>query len=312
MTGCYSYVELGRLDVVENLGIDYQDGKFLVTATTISKKEEEYMYQVYTADGASIQDAIQNIKIQENKKLYIAHLDLLILTPALIEERLEDVINYFLQNSESRNDFSMALVSSLDFLEENSDIRPKEMIQIIEEDLGTTKSIQFEEFLKDLLEKEVTYLPTIEVKDDIVIDSITLIQSNQILNHLSDTECVLYNFVMNAIHQTNFHNTTVLSNQTITHFRKNKIHIMIDAILGQEDLEFGDALEQEILQMFDKYRNLGIDIFRFQRLVNARSMKFYEENKQSLLEKIDFSFDIKGKTDVITGGGILQYEMEES
>jgi len=293
LTGCSFYVELGELDVVENLGIDYYNEEFHITATTVKKEDDSYTYQGLTSSGKTIQEAMENIKIQENKKLYIQHLNLLVLTPNIIKEKLNETMTYFLQNSESRNDFSMALANSINFLEENEEQNFKEMIRIIEEDLGTTKSIQFEEFLKDLLEQGTSFLPTIETKDSIIVNSITLIQKNQQLLQITKEECILYNLLENNIQKANFKENTILSNQTTVHFQKKAIYITINSTLVREQNNFSEDIEEEITKMFQKYREKNIDIFHFNKIIETSNPKFYHQHKNNLLENIELKFKIK-------------------
>lgn len=298
LTGCNQYVELNHLDVVENLGIDYQNNQFYITATTIEKSEEEYQYNTFTSSGKTIQEAVENMKTQETKKLYIAHLDLLILTPQAIENQLDEIIQFFLQNSESRNDFSLALTDTLDFLEKNDKKQIKEMIQMIEQDTGTTRTIEFEEFLQDTLEQNFSYLPTIDSEKDLKLNSITLIQNKKIVGHLTEEECILYNLLTNRIQNATIEKNRILSNQTRTHFQKEKMKITINAIISVENQKFEKQLEKKIFDMYEKYKEKGIDIFSFQRQVEIANNRFYLKYKDNLFEHISLEFNIKIKANI--------------
>ena len=128
ITGCVNYVELADIEVIENLAIDYENKMYKIAVTVVSK-EDEKIYKTKQAEGKTINDAIQKLKMKENKKIYIAHLNLLILTKEVVESNLEDVISFFLNNSESRNDFDVAICNSLDVMDNAKDI--KNSIKII-------------------------------------------------------------------------------------------------------------------------------------------------------------------------------------
>lgn len=283
-TGCASYVELSSLDVASNLGIDYYDDKFHVTITTISKNEDEKEYTTYTSSGKTLDEAIQNIQLQEHKKLYIAHLHLLILTPNIISSKLTDVLEFFLQNTESRNDFSLAISDSITFLEEEQE-NLQEMIEIIEENLGTTKSIQFENFISNLLNKEILYLPTIKQQENIKVSGITLLEDNKIVGVLSEEETILFNLLNNSLKQTSLLDTKILSNQTFFTYSEDKLLVTLECILANENKEFSKKIEDILKEMYEKYKEKNIDVF---------GLTTYLKGKTALKNlKIDFEIKIK-------------------
>ncbi len=301
MCGCTTYTELGELGVATNLGIDYVDEQFQVALTIVQKEDEKYTYENLFATGKTIQEALDHVRIQENKKIYIAHLDLLILTPNLIQQKLEDVLQFFLKNTESRNDFSMALANNLDVFLDEETKEIKEMIQIIERELGTTKEIPFEEFLKDTLEKEITFLPTIvKENESFMVDSITLLEQDHILTQLDQDECILYNLLMGSLKTAVYKDTQILSSRSLIRFQKNKMHILLHLNLAEEKPNFAKQLQQDIETMFHKYSEKNIDIFRFSKKVQIQNDSFFKKYGGHILEHIQPTFDITAKSDTYT------------
>mgnify|MGYP001861460587 CR=1 FL=1 len=68
-TGCLHYVELGELEVVENISIDYQEDTFQIIATLIEKKEEDLTRKIIKGKGSSIEEAMEKIKTNKKQNL---------------------------------------------------------------------------------------------------------------------------------------------------------------------------------------------------------------------------------------------------
>lgn len=287
ITGCVNYVELADIEVIENLAIDYKDNMYKIIVTTVSKDDEKE-YETKHAEGKTINEAIQILKMKENKKIYIAHLNLLILTKEVVDSNIEDVISFFLNNSESRNDFDVAISDSLDIFEDAKDI--KNGIKIVEEDLATTKGILFEEFLSDILDEDTTYLPLISY--DNKINGIMIIRTFKDMIHIKDEECILYNFMDNSIKQTTFREIPVLSSITTYSFKDNKLNIDINLTTSVNKKDIERKLEYAIKDMFNKYKNENIDIFNIKKKICNKNINYCKKHKNTLLKDIDFIVDV--------------------
>ena len=288
VTGCVNYVELADIEVIENLAIDYEDKMYKIAVTTVSKDKEKE-YKVKKAQGNTLNDAIQNLKMKENKKIYIAHLNLLLLTKDVVESNLDDVIEFFLNNSESRNDFDIAITEGLDVLDDAKDI--KNGIKIVEEDLATTKSILFEEFLSDVLDENTTYLPLVLTNNK--IDGIMIIKTFKDMISLKEEECILYNFMDNSIKQTTFREIPVLSSMTSYNFKDGTLNIDINLTTSVNDGKIERKLEEAIKEMFNKYKKKNIDIFNIGNKICNKNTNYCKKHQESLLKDIKLFVDVK-------------------
>ena len=288
VTGCVNYVELADIEVIENLAIDYEDKMYKITVTTVSKDKEKE-YKVKKAQGNTLNNAIQNLKMKENKKIYIAHLNLLLLTKEVVESNLDDVIEFFLNNSESRNDFDIAITEGLDVLDDAKDI--KNGIKIVEEDLATTKSILFEEFLSDILDENTTYLPLVLTNNK--IDGIMVIKTFKDMISLKEEECILYNFMDNSIKQTTFREIPVLSSMTSYNFKDGTLNIDINLTTSVNDGKIERKLEEAIKEMFNKYKKKNIDIFNIKNKICNKNTNYCKKHQESLLKDIKLFVDVK-------------------
>lgn len=288
VTGCVNYVELSDIEVIENLAIDYEDKMYKIAVTTVSKDKEKE-YKVKKAQGNTLNNAIQNLKMKENKKIYIAHLNLLLLTEDVVESNLDDVIKFFLNNSESRNDFDIAIAEGLDVLDNAKNI--KNTIKIIEEDLATTKSILFEEFLSDILDENPTYLPVVLTNNK--IDGIMVIKTFKDMISLKEEECILYNFMDNSIKQTTFREIPVLSSMTSYNFKDGTLNLDINLTTSVNDGKIEKKLEEAIKEMFNKYKKKNIDIFNIGNKICNKNTNYCKKHQESLLKDIKLFIDVK-------------------
>ncbi len=310
LTGCVSYQELGNIEIVENFGIDYQENTFYLTLTTVEKKEDKIERKTKEAKGESIQDALENIKVQEHKKLYFAHLDLLLLTPKVIEEKQKDVLNFFLENTESRNDFQMALTPSLDFLKENTEIELKELLTITQTDLGTTKTIHFEEYLKNILEENLNYLPILKKEETLTASSISFIQKNKIIETLTEEETILYNLLTSTLQNANIQNTQCNDFLVNTTFKNSKINLTIDLTTRNSSPNFQQELTESLYQLIEKYQQKGIDLLNIQKIIATTSPKYYEKQKNTLFQKERIKIQVKERTNQKTERNFMDDEKE--
>ena len=249
-TSCNSYTELNDLGITSMLGLDYQNEEFIVYTTIIADRdnqENKDKYKTYHATGKTLEEAFENIYIQNSKKIYLSHMNLLVITENLINSQLTTMIQHFLTNNEYRNNFQIVtLKSNLEKLF-NQEITAEEinkLITINQKESGTTRSIDFETFLKDILINHNTVIPTIKLEDTISIEGFTLIKDNRIYDFLSNDDAILYNYLTDEIEKTSFHGITVYQNETIITTKKNNIEIIITSTIDNQPENYKKELKK--------------------------------------------------------------------
>ena len=114
-TSCNAYTELSDLGITSMLGLDYQNEEFIVYTTIIADRdnqENKDKYKTYHATGKSLEEAFENIYIQNSKKIYLSHMNLLVITENIIDQQLTTMIKHFLTNSEYRNNFQIVTIKN--------------------------------------------------------------------------------------------------------------------------------------------------------------------------------------------------------
>ena len=98
-TGCSSYTELNELSIVDTLGIDYIDNKYYLVMNVIegklNDKDLEEEFTTYQTSGDTLEECFHEIYLQSPKRLYLSHIDLLVLTDNSINNKFMEIIHNF-------------------------------------------------------------------------------------------------------------------------------------------------------------------------------------------------------------------------
>ncbi len=296
-TSCNAYTELSDLGITSMLGLDYQNEEFIVYTTIIAdgdNQENKDKYKTYHATGKSLEEAFENIYIQNSKKIYLSHMNLLVITENIIDQQLTTMIKHFLTNSEYRNNFQIVTIKNN--LEDlfNQEITAEEINKLIlinQKESGTTRSIDFETFLKDILIDHNTILPTIKLEDTLSLEGFTLIKDHQLYGSLSNEEAILYNFLSNKIEKTSFQGITVYENETIITTKKNNIEITINSTIDNHPKAYQKELKKALLNLLTTYQQKQYDLLKLEHKIYQNNYSYYKKNK-NILNKLEFHIEI--------------------
>ena len=110
LTGCKDYTEINDLAIVSGIIIDYVDNKYEITSELIINDKESEL-QILTTKSTSIDEAIKEMSKLTNKKVFIPHLKILIITDNILKSDI-DYYDYFLRNSKSSMNFFVYYINS--------------------------------------------------------------------------------------------------------------------------------------------------------------------------------------------------------
>ncbi len=118
--------ELNKLAIVSCIGIDLcDDGEYQLTVNVLdtkksgddtngeekSEKNKNSVKNVYTTKSSSIQGALREIVNLSSKKMYLAHIEVVMLSEKLLREKnIIDILDYFVRDYEGRNDFILTCI----------------------------------------------------------------------------------------------------------------------------------------------------------------------------------------------------------
>lgn len=309
-TGCSSYTELNELSIVDTLAIDYSNDKYYLAINVVEGKmddnEIEKNYLTYETTGNTLEECFHQIYLQSSKKLYLSHIDLLILTNNAIDNKFQEIINNFLNNNEYRNNFNVVLLqdNNLDsFIK--SKIGAKDVNNLIKtnhKETGITKEQDLETIMMELLIDGNTYLPTISYKDEkVIVSGFTLIKNYQVFEQLSDEESIILNLLNNEIIKTYIENNNIIENQTIITSKDNTITIRLVTTIVKDN-NFKIVTNEKILTLLIKYKNKNYDILKLCEKIRRNNYKYYKKNS-NLLDKLNFNiiFNTSEKENYLQG-----------
>ena len=303
-TGCHSYTELNDLSIVSVIGIDYQNNEYQLVVNVIDgsldDKEIEKKITTLESKQSSLEKAFHDIYLKSSKKLYLSHLDLLVLTENAIQEKFSEVIDNFLENNEYRNNFNVVLLKDStieEFMQENMQAEDiNQLIKTNERETGFSATKDFETILKELLIDKNTYLPTISYPNqELTLKGFTLIKNYQIYQELSLKNSILLNLLNNKIQKAYLNETNILENQTL--ITTNKNHISMRFLMTvQENDHFKENIKKEIEEFLNTFHEDNYDILKLGEKIRKNDYRYYQNTNQLLQKlKFDFTFQIKEK-----------------
>ncbi|MDR0267140.1 Ger(x)C family spore germination protein [Paenibacillus sp.] len=115
-TGCWNRRELNDLSIALGMGIDKQGRKYKVTVQVVvpgeiaAKKGRGISpVVIFTAVGDTVFEALRKMTTISPRKIYIAHLRVVVLGEALAREGIGNTLDFLTRDSEARSDFYVAV-----------------------------------------------------------------------------------------------------------------------------------------------------------------------------------------------------------
>ena len=212
-TGC-SYNELNDLAIATAISIDYKDEKILLEAQILSFDKETDSNNksviIYKSEGKTVGEAIRNVYKKYPNKLHLGHLELLIVSKDAANEKLSEILDYFIRSPEARSDCNFVIAmntNAKDIIkpsEKEEKMTSEEIINSIKNASkyqGTVFLSSLEKIAKTYLEKGIMPAVTaLEYTDDdyTTVKSINLVginKNNKVTNPMNKKSAIAYNTI---------------------------------------------------------------------------------------------------------------------
>ena len=308
ITGCNSYTELNDLSIVNALGIDYKNNEYNITLSTIERNDTDDNINIYSSNKSSLNEAINDFYLTSDKKLYLSHIDLLILTPNSINYKLNEILDNFLKNNEYRNNFQVIIMNSNDIAKFfNLKINSKKITDLIDTNSNETAIVQkkeVEELINDILIDNNSYLPTISFKDNnFILSGYTLITNKKIGSTITKDKSIILNLLNNKLNKAYIDHINIYHSDIRIKTNKNKINFDIYLTTDTNDKTKLENLKNKINKFLKKYENSSIDILKLKELIKKNNYFYYKNNKD-LITKLRFKINIinQKQNNYINGG----------
>ena len=182
-SGCIKIVNLQDRAIVQGVGVDYEDGQYLVTMQIFSSDgsggqtiidSSKQNAKVITCRGKTISEAVEDTSISQGKDFFLGHNRLVILGESARKLPLSESLSYFINTMDSRADVNVLLAEKSASEVLNADINQgilpaltiEKTIQNAD-DSGKISEVLLIDILRSLAtEHQSALVPVIAVADD--------------------------------------------------------------------------------------------------------------------------------------------------
>ena len=121
LSGWYNYRELNELGITTAVSIDYKDNNFYVIAEVINPIKQQDAsssnnspFVNYNSSSSSLQDAFRKVVLESPRQLYAAQLEIIVLSEEVVNNHLEEVLEYFARDPEARTEIKIIVAKTED------------------------------------------------------------------------------------------------------------------------------------------------------------------------------------------------------
>lgn len=121
LSGCYNYRELNDLGITTAVSIDYKDNNFYVIAEVINPIKQQDAsssnnspFVNYNSSSSSLQDAFRKVVLESPRQLYAAQLEIIVLSEEVVNNHLEEILEYFARDPEARTEIKIIVAKTED------------------------------------------------------------------------------------------------------------------------------------------------------------------------------------------------------
>lgn len=271
LTACDTHQDMNELGIVSALGIEYVDDEFLVSAQLVKIKkstengtDSSSNVLVFKESGKTMFEALRKITTKSSKKLYFAHMKIIIFDDSVLNGKENEIIDFLTRDSESMINYYVLVTtddSPSDIIETITpfeDVPAQYILKLLktsEKSYGNTYSLSFENFIDNLVtvgkNPSFTQISLInsDDKDKNSVDSLKTTTSEYIklgnilvyddknkLKELSLEESLSFNIlnnnVINAIISLpcdkNYYTSEIISSKTKMKFKKDREELTLN------------------------------------------------------------------------------------
>lgn len=328
LTGCYNYREINELAIVSGISITKEGNDIKLTTEVINPKKEqdassgeEPEFITYTKKAKSIQEAIRKMIQESPRKMYGAHIEILIIDEKIAKKDLMDILDFFARDPEIRSEFKVLIGKNDDILkittplEKISSQNIRDSLENNSKYLGYANVVTYHELISNVLNpnKELV-LPVIslkgnqkegEEKENILdttnkanpyLSGMAIFKNNQLKGYLTEKEELIYNMLTNEA-KNFFIRTNNKDNQYVVH-KIIRFSSKMEFNKKAKEIEItlkGNAAIAEVNEKID-LENLN-EVSNLEKELNKELKKTVEDSIQNIKNK--YNSDIFGFRDLI-------------
>ena len=260
LTGYTPYVEVNDLVIVDMIGLEKVNNKYLLTVNTIKEEKTDNatksIYQVSTFEGNSLGSIFLKAKKINNKKAYYGHLKLVVFQSGLLDK---EIINYFQKQFTQMNYLIVGTNSDIKSLFKKYDSSSKIIKEINKKRIDDANIYlsTFEDYLKDIVNKKrESTLPIISLDKNLTTTGLEVYKKNILI----DAKQAKINYLLNN-KLSSFHQEITIDNKSYevefnnvkSVLAKDTVTIVMD--ISSSDINNSKKLTNSIKKLFKKEIN---------------------------------------------------------
>lgn len=288
LTGYTPYVEVNDLVIVDMIGLEKVNNKYLLTVNTIKEEKTDNatksIYQVSTFEGNSLGSIFLKAKKINNKKAYYGHLKLVVFQSGLLDK---EIINYFQKQFTQMNYLIVGTNSDIKSLFKKYDSSSKIIKEINKKRIDDANIYlsTFEDYLKDIVNKKrESTLPIISLDKGLTTTGLEVYQKNILI----DAKQAKINYLLNN-KLTSFHQEITINNKSYevefnnvkSMLAKDTVTIVMD--ISSSDINNSKKLINAIKKLFKKEIN---EFLTYQKDNNIKTTLINPNEKINIKIKI--------------------------
>lgn len=184
LTGCWNYNELNDLAIISGVAIDKKNDEYIMTYMIANSSQGDSKSNsnqastvLYEGKGYTLTKASENINQKLPRTPYLGHNEVLIISEEVAKTDMINTMDFFLRNPESRKEIYVLISKGVEAKDTLSILTPlesfpsnniKSNIEAAENEIASTYTIKYSEFLAQLIEEGIEpVLGVIEVEGNI-------------------------------------------------------------------------------------------------------------------------------------------------
>lgn len=201
--------EIPDLAIVKAIGLDLtEEGEYKATVIVLDSTGEDEKNNgiIYEAVGESVQEAIRHIVDESPKKLYLAHMETLILSEQIAREKFENTLDFFIRDNEGSNEFFLFIANGceahevIEVLNEEK-IDMNETLRSSATYRGNSNTETLNDIIKNIMRpgKDISVNSCTINNDLIKIMDMAYFKGWEMQGFLEDQESIIYNMLDNNL-----------------------------------------------------------------------------------------------------------------
>lgn len=202
ITGCSSYIELNDLAIIDIIAIQKNNNNYKLSISYIEEIDKDSLTpktKIIEKESSNIFLAFDELKLNINKKIYLSHLNMLIIDNSIKTKEIDEIINYFLNNQDSREDFLVIYSDEIENIMQNSKFQEiNDLVKINYQETSKVIYTTMYDLIKNYYNNKSFYLTKVNYDQNISTNGIIEFKNNNYTN-LEENEGIFINYILNNL-----------------------------------------------------------------------------------------------------------------